>query len=75
MNEFAAALDNVKRMASSDPKEEYIKKFTQTAKGSFVGLIGGLMVGWYYKKNLYVYGLIGTVVGGGLNYMLFQQDK
>jgi hypothetical protein len=75
MNEFAAALDNVKRMASSDPKEEYIKKFTKTAKGSFVGLIGGLMAGWYYKKNLYVYGLIGTIVGGGINYMLFQEDK
>jgi hypothetical protein len=33
------------------------------------------MVGWYYKKNLYVYGLIGTIVGGGINYMILESEK
>lgn len=75
MNDFAAALENVKRMGSTDPKEEYVKKITKTAQGSFIGLIGGLMVGWYYKKNLYVYGLIGTIVGGGINYMLLESER
>jgi hypothetical protein len=75
MTDFAAALENVKRMASNNPKDEYMQKFTQTAKGSFVGMIGGLMVGWYYKKSLYVYGLLGTVIGGGINYLLFQEEN
>ena len=75
MSEFADALNNVRRMGSTDPKDEFLRKINKTAKGSFIGLIGGLMAGWYYKKNLYVYGLIGTIVGGGINLILNQAEK
>lgn len=70
MNQFAEALNNVKRMGSQDPKDEFLRKITKTARGSLVGLVGGLMAGWYYKQNLYVYGLIGTIIGGGINLLL-----
>jgi hypothetical protein len=73
-NIFANAIDNVRNIKSSDPKEQYVKKLTKTAKGSFVGLVGGLMVGWYYKQNLYVYALIGTLIGGGINYILMESE-
>jgi hypothetical protein len=51
-----------------------VKKITKTAKGCFAGMVGGLMLGWYFKKNLYVYALIGTLVGGGINYMLLESE-
>jgi hypothetical protein len=75
MEDFANALETVKRMGSTDPKEEYLRKVTKTAKGSFIGLVGGLMAGWYYKKNLYVYGLLGTIIGAGANYFLTEMEK
>jgi hypothetical protein len=73
-NVFANAIENVKNIKSSDPKEQYVKKITKTAKGCFAGMVGGLMLGWYFKKNLYVYALIGTLVGGGINYMLLESE-
>jgi hypothetical protein len=75
MNDFAAALDNVKKIGSSDPKDDFMQKISKTAKGSFVGLIGGLMAGWYYKKSLYVYGIIGTIIGGGINLILNNNEN
>jgi len=73
-NVFANALDNVKAIKESDPKEELVKKIGKTAKGGFAGLVGGLMFGWYYKKNLYVYAMIGTLLGGAINYYLFNEN-
>jgi hypothetical protein len=75
MSVFSDALDNVRNIKGSEPKDEFLKKIGKTAKGSFAGLCGGLMIGWYYKKNLYVYGLIGTLVGGTINYYLFQENN
>jgi hypothetical protein len=74
MTIFADALNNVRSMGSKDPRDEFLQKITKTARGSFIGLIGGLMAGWYYKKNLYVYGLLGTIVGGGIN-LLFNENS
>lgn len=75
MEDFANALDNVRLITSADGKEKYANKIANTAKGGFVGLIGGLMVGWYCKKNLYVYSLIGTLIGGGLYLILNEVEK
>jgi hypothetical protein len=38
-------------------------------------LVGGLMFGWYYKKNLYVSAIIGTLAGGAINYYLVETNK
>jgi hypothetical protein len=75
MSVFSDAITNVRNMKSSDNQNEFIKTITRTAKGSFAGLVGGLMAGWYYKGNLYVYGLVGTLVGGAINYYLFQENQ
>lgn len=75
MEDFANALDNIKEITSPNSKEEYVNKIANTAKGGFVGLVGGLMVGWYFKKNLYVYSLIGTLVGSGIYLILKEAEK
>jgi uncharacterized membrane protein len=75
MSVFADALDNVKSLNGQDPKNTFVQKISKTATGSITGLVGGLMIGWYYKKNLYVSGLIGTLVGGAINYHLVEVNK
>jgi hypothetical protein len=75
MSVFADALQNVKNMNGEDPKNAFVQKITKTATGSITGLVGGLMFGWYYKKNLYVSGLIGTLIGGAINYHLVEVNK
>lgn len=75
MSVFSDALQNVREIKNSDSTENFVNKITKTAKGSFAGLVGGLMVGWYYKKNLYVYGMMGTLVGGAINYYLNEKAK
>jgi hypothetical protein len=72
-NVFANAIDNVAAIKSNDPKEEIVKKVSKAAKGGFTGLVGGLMIGWYYKKNLYVYAMLGTLVGSAVSYFLFDE--
>ena len=75
MSVFADALQNVKYLNGEDPKNTFIQKISKTATGSITGLVGGLMIGWYYKKNLYVSALLGTLVGGAINYHLTEVNK
>jgi uncharacterized membrane protein len=75
MSVFADALQNVKNMNGEDPKNAFVQKITKTATGSITGLVGGLMFGWYYKKNLYVSAIIGTLAGGAINYHLVEVNK
>lgn len=72
-NVFADAIDNVAAIKNNDPKQEIVKKFSKAAKGGFAGLVGGLMIGWYYKKNLYVSAMLGTLVGGAVNYLFLEE--
>ena len=74
-NVFADAINNVAAIKNNDPKEVISKKISKAAKGGFAGLVGGLMIGWYYKKNLYVYAMLGTIVGGGINYILMGTEE
>ena len=75
MSVFADALQNVKSLNGEDPKNTFIQKISKTATGSITGLVGGLMIGWYYKKNLYVSALLGTLLGGAINYHLTEVNK
>jgi len=40
-----------------------------------MGAVVGLMYGWYNQKNVYVYGVIGAITGGLLNYMIIGYKK
>ena len=71
-NSFVDAIDNVKAIKENDAKDEFVKKISKTANGGFAGLVGGLMIGWYYKKNLYVYAMLGTLIGSGINYYFME---
>jgi uncharacterized membrane protein len=75
MSVFADALQNVKSLNGEDPKNTFFQKISKTATGSITGLVGGLMIGWYYKKNLYISALLGTLVGGAINYHLTEVNK
>jgi hypothetical protein len=74
MSEFQDALDNVKVLKSQDTHDTFIQKTKTTIKGSAVGVVVGLMYGWYYKKNLYVTAILGAIGGGAVNYFLFKRD-
>jgi hypothetical protein len=74
MSEFQDALDNVKTLKSQDAHDTVIQKTKTTIKGSAVGVVVGLMYGWYYKKNLYVCAILGAVGGGAVNYFVFQRN-
>ena len=67
MSEFDNALENVRDMKADNG---FIENTRKTIKGSALGLVGGLMFAWYYQKNIYVYGLLGAIGGGVINYML-----
>jgi membrane associated rhomboid family serine protease len=72
--EFVDALSNVRNLKNQDAHDTILKKSKMAVKGSLFGLAIGLMYGWYYKKNLYVSGVIGAIGGGGINYLLFKKD-
>ena len=74
MNEFQDALDNVKTLKNQDAHDTFIQKTKTTIKGSAVGVVVGLMYGWYNKKNLYVSAILGAIGGGAINYFLFKRD-
>jgi ABC-type amino acid transport system permease subunit len=74
MSEFQDALDNVKTLKSQDAHDTFIQKTKTTIKGSAVGVVVGLMYGWYNKKNLYVSAILGAIGGGAINYFLFKRD-
>jgi ABC-type amino acid transport system permease subunit len=74
MSEFQDALDNVKTLKNQDAHDTFIQKTKTTIKGSAVGVVVGLMYGWYNKKNLYVCAILGAVGGGAVNYFVFQRN-
>lgn len=69
MNEFEDALANVKTL-KTESHDSFMGTVKQTIKGSAVGAIAGLMFAWYKQKNLYVYGFLGAIAGGAINYFL-----
>jgi hypothetical protein len=73
-NQFQQALDNVKKLSSQDAHDTFVDKIRTSIKGSAVGLVTGLLYGWYAKKNLYVTGILGAIAGGAVNYFVFQRD-
>jgi hypothetical protein len=73
-NQFQDALDNVKKLGSQDAHDTFVEKVRTSIKGSAIGLVTGLLYGWYAKKNLYVSGILGALAGGSINYFLFQRD-
>lgn len=73
-NQFQDALDNVKKLGSQDAHDTFIEKVRTSIKGSAIGLVSGLLIGWYTKNNLYVCGILGALAGGSINYFVFQTD-
>lgn len=76
MSQFDDALNNVKSM-KSQTGDSFMEKAKQTIKGSAMGAVVGLMYGWYNQKNVYVYGVLGAIGGGLINYALlgFKKEK
>jgi uncharacterized protein YcfJ len=76
MSQFDDALNNVKSM-KSQTGDTFMDKAKQTIKGSAMGAVVGLMYGWYNQKNVYVYGVLGAIGGGLINYALlgFKKEK
>ncbi len=74
MNEFEDALDNIKSM-KTESHDSFMSTVKKTIKGSAVGAIAGVMFAWYKQKNLYVYGFLGAIGGGAINYFLIGDTK
>lgn len=74
MSAYDDALNNIRSMKEDD---SFIDKAKMTIRGSAFGLVVGLMYGWYHQKNLYVYGVLGAIGGGLINYALLgiKKDK
>jgi hypothetical protein len=72
MSKFDDALSNVRTMKEDD---SFVEKTKSTIKASAFGVVVGLMYGWYNQKNLYVYGLLGAIGGGLINYAFLGVKK
>jgi hypothetical protein len=72
MSQFDDALSNVRSM---NDEGSIIDKAKQTIRGSAMGAIVGLMYAWYNEKNVYVFGVLGAVGGGIINYLLLPDLK
>lgn len=57
-------LQEVKDIVSKDKRDILMLTTKASINGASIGLILGLMFGYYKKQNIYVSGLIGAVVGG-----------
>lgn len=72
--DFQEPLNNIESLKNYNSHDSTMTKVKSTVKGSAIGLALGLMYGWYYHKNLYVYGIIGALGGGAFNYFLLNND-
>lgn len=74
MDEFQVALDKIKDLKDTS-HDTFMSTAKRTIKGSAIGAVAGLMYAWYYQKNLYVFGFIGAIGGGAINYFLIGDTK
>jgi hypothetical protein len=75
MDEFQDALNNIKSMKDTTSHDTFMSMAKRTIKGSAIGAVAGLMYAWYYQKNLYVFGFMGAIGGGAINYFLIGDTK
>lgn len=61
MQDFLA---QAKDIASKDKREILMITTRASVNGAVTGLVLGLMIGYWKKKNIYVAGLVGAVIGG-----------
>jgi hypothetical protein len=72
MSQFDDAISNVRSMKDEG---SIVDKAEKTIRGSAMGAIIGLMYAWYNQKNIYVYGIMGAIGGGIINYALLGLSK
>lgn len=58
-----SALESVKNFKNQDFKV----KTEGTINGALIGLVGGIMIGYYKDYNKFVSGLVGLIAGGTIS--------
>lgn len=66
------AMENIKSL-----KEKSIlkNKTKATINGAFVGMVGGAMIGYYKKYNVFLSAMIGAFSGGLISNLLVEPKK
>ena len=64
MEEEKDYLQEVKDIVSKDKREILLLTTKASVNGAVTGLVVGMMFGFYKQKNIYVFGLVGAVLGG-----------
>lgn len=57
-------IEQNKRLINGDQKKALMTKTKGTVQGAFTGLVGGVMFGYFKKKNIYTTGFVGLLIGG-----------
>lgn len=57
-------IEQNKKLINGDQKRELMFRTKGTVQGAFTGLVGGVMFGYFKKKNIYTTGFVGLLIGG-----------
>lgn len=57
-------IEQNKKLINGDQKRELMVRTKGTVQGAFTGLVGGVMFGYFKKKNIYTTGFVGLLIGG-----------
>lgn len=71
----AEAKEDIKKIVDRKAIKDIIYGSKTSLNGALIGLIGGIIVSWYFKKSKFAGALIGSVAGGYLGYALGKNKK
>jgi hypothetical protein len=57
-------LAQAKDIVNKDKREVLMMTTRASVNGAVTGLVLGLMIGYWKNKNIYVTGLVGSIIGG-----------
>lgn len=63
-------IDYNKNLINGDRKKQLLTQTKGTVQGSFTGLVGGVMYGYFKEKNIYTTGFVGLLIGGLISAIL-----
>lgn len=64
MEEVKDYMQEVKDIVSKDKRDVLLKTSKASVTGAVSGLVLGMMIGHYKGKNIYMFGLMGGIIGG-----------
>lgn len=66
---------NINEMKNGTYSKKIMDKSVGYKKGAVIGVISGVLLGIYFKKNIILFGTVGLVGGGYIGYKIIEATE